>query len=131
MYNNNANDLQTLFSIILLIKLSELKSILFITYYYYFEVFFRAYFLICNILKKNSLFSFIFIPIMKDADKLQCENCLSEFNKHDLDRCCSNCFCCTGCEIYQCPSCKKEIVVTPIGEPSTCRYHNKDNPLKS
>jgi hypothetical protein len=27
---------------------------------------------------------------------------------------CSNCFACTGCEIYYCPGCDNEIVITPV-----------------
>jgi hypothetical protein len=29
-------------------------------------------------------------------------------------RFCSNCFVCSGCEIYYCPSCDEEIVITPV-----------------
>lgn len=95
----------------------------------YMDWYFLNYFSSATNCRKLSVL-IIFISIMKDLDKLQCEHCQAEFNKHDLDRSCSNCFCCTGCEIYLCPNCKKEIVVIPIGEPTTCRYHNKDNPLK-
>nr|WP_321454086.1 hypothetical protein [uncultured Carboxylicivirga sp.] len=62
----------------------------------------------------------------KEKQFIICPHCQSQYDKDDLDRICSNCFCCTGCEIYQCPNCNKEIVVIPIGKPTTCRYHNKD-----
>ncbi len=48
---------------------------------------------------------------------MTCQNCGFSFQKGDLDRECSNCFACTGCEIYLCPSCQKEIVIKPIGQP--------------
>jgi NAD-dependent SIR2 family protein deacetylase len=46
-----------------------------------------------------------------------CTNCGFSFQRGDLDRECSNCFACTGCEIYLCPECKKDIVIKPIGQP--------------
>lgn len=47
-------------------------------------------------------------------EKITCENCLRTFAKKSLRRRCGNCFLCTGCEIYQCPECREEIVVTPM-----------------
>ncbi|MFW6290597.1 MAG: hypothetical protein ACOC0R_06480 [Mariniphaga sp.] len=47
-----------------------------------------------------------------------CPACGYGFSNLDTDRVCSNCFACTGCEIYYCPSCREEVVVRakkPIG----------------
>lgn len=43
-----------------------------------------------------------------------CGNCGFQFSNFDLPRACSNCFACTGCEIYICPSCEKEVVIKPM-----------------
>lgn len=43
-----------------------------------------------------------------------CKSCGFRFSNLEIDKICSNCFACTGCEIYICPSCKSEIVVKPI-----------------
>ena len=52
---------------------------------------------------------------MKNKEEIvSCSNCGFQARKGDLDRSCSNCFACTGCEIYICPKCGKEIVVEPI-----------------
>jgi hypothetical protein len=45
-----------------------------------------------------------------------CKGCKSIFSSLDADRICSNCFACTGCEIYKCPSCGAEVVVKPVRE---------------
>ncbi|WP_167610565.1 hypothetical protein [Maribellus sediminis] len=50
----------------------------------------------------------------KKAKYYRCENCGFEFSNLDVTRVCSNCFACTGCEIYNCPSCEKEVVVKPM-----------------
>jgi hypothetical protein len=44
----------------------------------------------------------------------ECEECGFRFSNLDVLRVCSNCFACTGCEIYMCPSCGKEVVVKPM-----------------
>ncbi len=49
--------------------------------------------------------------------KIVCPGCGFTFERDDVVRQCSNCFACTGCEIYLCPKCGNEIVVKPIGEP--------------
>jgi hypothetical protein len=54
-----------------------------------------------------------------------CRNCGAGYAKDDLEKQCSNCFACTGCEQYQCPSCKMEIVIRPIGQP---RRRQSDKP---
>ena len=43
-----------------------------------------------------------------------CKWCGFRFSNLDADRVCSNCFACTGCEIYSCPACGKEVVVKPM-----------------
>ena len=43
-----------------------------------------------------------------------CRTCGSTFAEDDLEKTCSNCFACSGCEIYICPSCNNEIVLKPI-----------------
>ncbi|MBK6282212.1 MAG: hypothetical protein IPF54_05680 [Draconibacterium sp.] len=43
-----------------------------------------------------------------------CTSCGFQFSNLDVDRTCSNCFACTGCEIYNCPSCDAEVVIKPI-----------------
>lgn len=48
---------------------------------------------------------------------ITCAECRFSFERGEVDRECSNCFACTGCEIYLCPGCGIEIVVKPIGEP--------------
>jgi len=51
-------------------------------------------------------------------DKLiTCGNCGFSFRRGNLDKQCSNCFACTGCEIYLCPNCDNEMVIRPIGDP--------------
>lgn len=54
---------------------------------------------------------------MKDIIKyILCHNCGSSFEKNLFYRNCSNCFACTGCEIYTCPHCAGEIIVKPKKE---------------
>ena len=43
-----------------------------------------------------------------------CPFCKTEFEKRDAEKICSNCFACTGCEIFYCPYCGKEVVFKPI-----------------
>ncbi len=50
----------------------------------------------------------------KVAKKYQCTACGFCFTNLQVPRNCSNCFACTGCEIYICPGCKAEVVVKPI-----------------
>ena len=47
-------------------------------------------------------------------EKITCENCGKSHSSEALRRICSNCFLCTGCEIYRCPKCQEEIVITPL-----------------
>lgn len=44
----------------------------------------------------------------------RCSECGFEFTNLQVDRTCSNCFACTGCEIYLCPNCSAEVVIKPI-----------------
>lgn len=43
-----------------------------------------------------------------------CINCNFQFSNLDVPRACSNCFACTGCEIYICPQCSEEVVIKPV-----------------
>jgi predicted RNA-binding Zn-ribbon protein involved in translation (DUF1610 family) len=43
-----------------------------------------------------------------------CNSCGFQFSNLDVDRNCSNCFACTGCEMYNCPSCGEEVVIKPM-----------------
>jgi len=47
-------------------------------------------------------------------DHIICGNCKKRFDRTKEYKHCSNCFACTGCEIYYCPSCDNEIIITPI-----------------
>jgi len=46
-------------------------------------------------------------------DLIICNRCGLIFSREETGKHCSNCFACTGCEIYYCPSCDFEIVITP------------------
>ncbi len=43
-----------------------------------------------------------------------CGTCGFQFTNLEVDRTCSNCFSCTGCEIYLCPGCTSEVVIKPV-----------------
>jgi hypothetical protein len=43
-----------------------------------------------------------------------CGFCGHRFERGSEVKHCSNCFACTGCEIYYCPECDSEIVITPV-----------------
>lgn len=43
----------------------------------------------------------------------RCPHCQTDFKKGDAERLCSNCFACSGCEIYCCPNCSEEVVIKP------------------
>lgn len=43
-----------------------------------------------------------------------CKSCGFQFTNLYVSRICSNCFACTGCEIYVCLSCKNEVVIKPM-----------------
>ena len=45
-----------------------------------------------------------------------CTICGTVFSNLDTDRVCSNCFACTGCEIYTCPDCGSENEIRPKKE---------------
>jgi len=49
-----------------------------------------------------------------EEEYIVCDKCRTQFERDRLYRSCSNCFVCSGCEIYYCPSCDEEIVVRPI-----------------
>ena len=44
---------------------------------------------------------------------LICPHCGTSFDRDLYNRNCSNCFACTGCEIYICPECASEVIVKP------------------
>ena len=60
-------------------------------------------------------------------EMIACTACGFIWSKADQDRECSNCFACTGCEIYLCPGCRKEIVIKPIGEPAFRRFKQTES----
>ena len=43
-----------------------------------------------------------------------CPECGFKFSNLNTPRSCSNCFACTGCETYLCPTCQFEVVIKPI-----------------
>jgi hypothetical protein len=49
-------------------------------------------------------------------DQITCGSCGYSFEREKENKHCSNCFACTGCEIYYCPKCNNEIVITPVRE---------------
>ncbi len=51
----------------------------------------------------------------RNINKVICPKCKKEYAVRDLKRNCSNCFACTGCEVYLC-SCRGRIVVKPPRE---------------
>ncbi len=53
----------------------------------------------------------------KNEKIYKCDSCGFKFSNLDVRRTCSNCFACTGCEIYICPECNAEVVIKPIKKP--------------
>jgi hypothetical protein len=49
-----------------------------------------------------------------ETDHIICGSCNFKFERTKEYKHCSNCFACTGCEIYYCPQCDEEIVITPV-----------------
>jgi hypothetical protein len=49
-----------------------------------------------------------------ERDFITCGSCNLKFERTKEFTYCSNCFACTGCEIYYCPGCDNEIVITPV-----------------
>lgn len=43
-----------------------------------------------------------------------CNKCGFCFSNLDVEKICSNCFACTGCEMYLCPLCHSEVIVKPV-----------------
>lgn len=54
---------------------------------------------------------------MPESDLVTCLSCNNQYAKDDLQRSCGNCFACTGCEIYICPNCRRQIVIKPVKKP--------------
>jgi hypothetical protein len=49
-----------------------------------------------------------------EKDHIICGRCNLKFEREGTNKHCSNCFACTGCEIYYCPLCDEEIIITPV-----------------
>jgi hypothetical protein len=49
-----------------------------------------------------------------EKDRIICGRCGLEFPRDKENKHCSNCFAYTGCEIYYCPGCDNEIIITPV-----------------
>jgi hypothetical protein len=49
-----------------------------------------------------------------EKDYIICGSCNLKFERSKEYKHCSNCFACTGCEVYYCPECDEEIVITPV-----------------
>jgi hypothetical protein len=43
-----------------------------------------------------------------------CGSCKLKFDRTKEFKHCSNCFACSGCEVYYCPGCDNEIIITPV-----------------
>jgi len=56
-----------------------------------------------------------------------CGRCMLKFERDKQHKHCSNCFACTGCEIYYCPGCDNEIVITPVKQISRKSKKRKAN----
>jgi len=52
-------------------------------------------------------------PIIEN-DYITCGTCSLKFERSKELKHCSNCIVCTGCEVYYCPKCDNEIIITPI-----------------
>ncbi|HBH82657.1 MAG: hypothetical protein A2X05_00900 [Bacteroidetes bacterium GWE2_41_25] len=72
-----------------------------------------------------------------EKDHIICGSCSIKFERMKEYMHCSNCFACTGCEIYYCPQCDNEIVITPVrpmnytsksdDSPKKCRKRKREN----
>lgn len=49
-----------------------------------------------------------------ENDYIICSSCNLKFERIKEFKHCSNCFVCTACEVYYCPGCDNEIIVTPV-----------------
>jgi hypothetical protein len=49
-----------------------------------------------------------------EKDFVTCGLCCLKFERGIKFKHCSNCFACTGCEIYYCPRCDNRIVISPV-----------------
>jgi len=50
----------------------------------------------------------------KKEKVFKCTSCREDFSNLDAQRTCSNCFACTGCEVYICPNCGNEVEIIPM-----------------
>lgn len=66
--------------------------------------------------------------MIMEENYIICNRCSYKFDRDKTYKHCSNCFACTGCEIYYCPDCDEEIVITPVRSMrSSSKGHKKDN----
>jgi len=65
---------------------------------------------------------------MVEEGYIICNKCNYKFERDRMLRFCSNCFACSGCEIYYCPSCDEEIVITPIKRMVSSSESNENKP---
>jgi len=54
------------------------------------------------------------MTLIIEKEYIICGKCSYKFDRITENKHCSNCIVCTGCEIYYCPGCDEEIVITPI-----------------
>ena len=59
--------------------------------------------------------------IIRNVKIYLCNFCGIKFSRDEAIKVCSNCFACTGCEIFICPGCGEEVVIKAIKKP------NRDN----
>lgn len=57
--------------------------------------------------------------IVKKGKDYTCPLCGTTFNSLNEQKVCSNCFACTGCEIFICPGCGEEAVIKDLKRPNT------------
>jgi len=55
--------------------------------------------------------------IKKHIKVYSCIFCQFEFTNVDAIKVCSNCFACTGCEIFTCPNCGYENIFKEMKKP--------------
>jgi predicted RNA-binding Zn-ribbon protein involved in translation (DUF1610 family) len=55
--------------------------------------------------------------IVKKGKNYTCPLCGANFNSLNAEKVCSNCFACTGCEIFICPTCGQEAIIKDLKRP--------------
>ena len=56
--------------------------------------------------------------IRKNLKIYTCLECKKDFTRDDAEKVCSNCFACTGCEMYICPHCGHENIFKEMKKPN-------------